>query len=70
MTCWLVVKPVILVELLMGGKDDPDSVISTATARIFVKIYEKPPTLTLTEGGDLPSRSKWLKVQDIRWGRR
>ena len=54
-TCMLVtraVKPPVLVELmrLHRGKDDLDSEIPTAAARFSVRIDEKPPTLTLTEG--------------------
>ena len=46
------VKPPVLVELmrLHRGKDDLDSEIPTAAARFSVRIDEKPPTLTLTEG--------------------
>ena len=54
-TCRLVtraLKPPVLVELmgLHRGKDDLDSEIPTAAARFSVRIDEKPPTLTLTEG--------------------
>ena len=54
-TCRLVtraVKPAVLVELmrLHKGKDDLASEIPTAAARFSVRIDEKPPTLTLTEG--------------------
>ena len=65
-TCRLVtrtVRPAVLVELLRlyKGKDDQESEIPTAAARFSVRIDEKTPTLTLTEGDLVLAQSIFSK---------